>query len=350
MLENFMKTGKLSMILDGQFGSTGKGLIAAVIAENCHIDIAVARLSPNAGHTFYHNDKKYVSKLIPVAGIMQENSTIFLSQGCVIDTDILLKEISEYDISHDRIVIHPRAAVITEQDKEEESRKGGLSTIASTLSGAGAARASKIMRKNPLAAGTPCLQRYIHPDFSLQRLLDEDCSALCETGQGFDLSINVGLDYPHCTSIDVIPSAVLADCGLHPKYLGNIMMTVRTFPIRVGNILHEDGSVLGHSGPVYDDSIEMQWEDLKITPELTTITQRVRRVFSFSHKQYERAISAIQPTHVFLNFINYLREQDLSIFSQENWRKPDYVGYGPFSYQVRPWDQEILKNMLYKYH
>jgi adenylosuccinate synthase len=149
------------MIIDGQFGSTGKGLIANRIALDNTIHVAVGRLSPNAGHTFYYQEKKYVTKMIPVAGIIQERSTIFLSAGSVIDVDILLKEMKEFDIDEERILIHPRAAIVTKEDKEVELLKDGIIKIASTQSGSGAARASKIMRSNLLAYNHPKLKRMI---------------------------------------------------------------------------------------------------------------------------------------------------------------------------------------------
>lgn len=71
--------------------------------------------------------------------------------------------------------------------------------------------------------------------------------------------------------------------------------TARVHPIRVG----------GNSGPCYPDQTEITWSDLGIEPELTTVTQRVRRVFTWSQQQIEEAISVCCPTDVFLNFCNY---------------------------------------------
>lgn len=347
MCINFIKPGKLNMILDGQFGSTGKGLIAARIATDNHIDIACARLSPNAGHTFYYNKNKYISKLIPVAGILSDRNQIYIGQGSVIDIDILFKEIKEFDIDENRIIIHPRAAIITEKDKELENKKDGIIKIASTQSGSGAARASKIMRTNPLVQGTKCLHKFINNHFNLNHMLDLKLNVLVETGQGFDLSLNMGYAYPFCTSVDIIPSAILADFGLHPSYLGNIMLAIRTFPIRVGNPHDEYNNEIGFSGPVYNDSVELSWDDLCQQKEYTTVTKRVRRVFTFSKKQYEKTLDIIKPTHIFLNFINYIRENDLKLF--KSIKKPTYVGYGPYTENVLKFEENMLENYLFKW-
>jgi adenylosuccinate synthase len=82
------------------------------------------------------------------------------------------------------------------------------------------------------------------------------------------------------------------------------MLSVRTFPIRVGNVPD------GYSGDCYPDQVETTWETLGVEPEITTVTKRVRRVFTFSDLQYAEAVSVNRPTHVFLNFCNYLRNFD----------------------------------------
>lgn len=351
-LSDFVISGKCNIILDGQYGSTGKGLIANRIALDNTVHLAVGRLSPNAGHTFYFRGKKYVTKMLPVAGIIQERSTIFLSAGSVIDIDILFKEMEEFDIGEERLLIHPRAAIVRKMDKDTEQDKNGVIRIASTQSGSGAARASKIMRENPLAQGVEELQQFMphDPDY-VQYIIDQGLNILVETGQGFDLSINHGYSYPHCTSTDVTPAAVLSDVGLHPSDLGNVMMAIRTFPIRVGNPKDEDGNEIGDSGPVYPDSHELTWDELQQEPELTTVTKRVRRVFTFSRKQFERSLRFIKPTHIFLNFINYLNEEDLKLFKFLN-RKKDVmmlVGYGPYAEQISHMDPHSLHNYIQKF-
>lgn len=44
--------GRVNILLDGQFGSTGKGLFAEYISKHNRIDIAITNAGPNAGHTF----------------------------------------------------------------------------------------------------------------------------------------------------------------------------------------------------------------------------------------------------------------------------------------------------------
>ena len=72
-----MKKGKVTIIWGGQFGSEGKGQIAAHIQTVEHHDYAVRVGGPNAGHTFYCPDKdpdaphhKVVVQSIPTAAYL----------------------------------------------------------------------------------------------------------------------------------------------------------------------------------------------------------------------------------------------------------------------------------------
>ena len=74
-----LSSGKFNILIDGQFGSTGKGLLANYIGMFNHIDIAVSNASSNAGHTFYNTDgKKIIVKHLPVSGIINKRSLIYL--------------------------------------------------------------------------------------------------------------------------------------------------------------------------------------------------------------------------------------------------------------------------------
>lgn len=319
----FIKHSKINIIIDGQFGSTGKGLIAEKIAKTEEIDISIGCLSPNAGHSFYLDGQKQVTRCFPVSGILQENSLIYLSANSVIDEDLLFDEIKRFNIDPARIIIHPRASVITKEIKEKEKDSNYIK-ISSTQSGTGKARSSKIERTNPLVQNTESLRQFIQL-FDLESFI-ADNRCLVETSQGVDLGLNFGLSYPYCTSRDVLPSCILAELGLHPMYLGNIMLTFRTYPIRVGNMYDDKGKLIGYSGPVYPNSIELTWDDLKQKEEYTSVTNKVRRVFTFSKHQYHRSIRLVKPTHIFLNFCNYIRPEDYELFKSLN-PTPNYFGY-----------------------
>jgi adenylosuccinate synthase len=118
------------------------------------------------------------------------------------------------------------------------------------------------------------------------------------------------LEYPYVTSRDITVSAALNDAGLHPSALGKILMSVRTCPIRVGNIRDEHGKEIGYSGPCYPDQKELTWKELDQEPELTTVTKRIRRIFNWSPLQYQKALGVLRPDFTFINFVNYLKSEE----------------------------------------
>jgi len=333
VIPNFIKPGKINMIIDGSFGSTGKGLIASRIALDNDLDMAISTLSPNAGHTFYVNGVKKITKLFPVTGIMNDKSLIFFAASSVIDVDLFFNEMERFNIDSKRVLIHPRAAIISDTNTDDEKKVGGVERIASTQSGTGSARASKIMRTNILAERVDAFKKMISiPNFHYI-LGKAGMKIIVETGQGIDLGLNHGFSYPFVTSRDVLPSNILGDLGVHPMFMGNSMLTFRTYPIRVGNILR-DGIKIGDSGPFWDDQEELTWDELNVQPELTTVTGRVRRVATFSIKQYINSINLVRPTHIFMNFVNYLRSDHFEMMSNLK-PQPDFIGMGPLPEDVK---------------
>jgi len=343
---DFIVPDKANLVIDGSFGSTGKGLIAARIAIDNHIDIACTTTSPNAGHTFYLGVQKNVTHLIPVAGIIHRRSIIIFSAESVIDPGLLKKEMDDFDIDPCRVFIHPRAAIITDQDKESE-KANALVEIASTQSGTGSARSSKILRTG-MIAGCHEFCKPMLLNFSLKQILDENhgLSVLVETGQGVGLDINHGYQFPHCTSRSVMPATILGELGLPPRLMGNCMLSFRTFPIRVGNP-KQNGDDIGYSGDFYPDSKEIDFKTLGVDDELTTVTKRKRRIATFSAQQYETAINLIEPTHVFLNFCNYLYAAEDELPGIESIARPTHIGVGPYISDVYRWESDILQR-IYK--
>jgi len=322
-----LEPGKLNILIDGQFGSTGKGLLASYVAVGNHVDIAITNASVNAGHTFYYDGKKHIVKQLPVTGIIQKRCQIYICAGAIINPGVLFKEMKEHNISEDRVQIHPRAAVIIDKDVIwERNDQSSVTKIASTQSGVGKALSRKIERSAELAENTPSLKNMVH-DLDIQGYLDSGYTALMEVPQGFDLSISSGYSYPHCTSREITVGAALADAQVHPHYLGKTIVCLRTYPIRVGNII-KDGKEIGNSGPFYPDSKETTWADIGVKEETTTVTGRIRRVATFSFQQYMRMLHHLRPDYILLNFANYMDTDDLAEILDQ-LPEVTHLGFGP---------------------
>jgi len=323
-VNTLFKKGKLNILIDGQFGSTGKGLFAAYLSKHYTIDIAVSISGPNAGHTFYLYGEKCVVKQLPVSAIINPDSFIYLPSGSIINPSILLKELDLYKIDKERLYIHKNATIISDEDILFE-KKGPIQKISSTQNGVGSALARKINRTAKVAKDIKELQEFIQ-DFDLATSLEKGLTAFLEVPQGYSLSLNSKF-YPYCTSRNITVQGALNECDLHPAYLGNVFMTIRTYPIRVGNLPN------GYSGSFYDDSVETSWEDLKLATEYTTNTKRVRRVASFSFWQYKDALRDLKPDYVFLNFCNYLNKEALNTLLTK-LPEVTHLGFGPKTEEV----------------
>lgn len=306
MINTFNKRRTVSVVIDGQFGSTGKGLIAAHLALASPPDIAVTNASANAGHTtVFPNGSSFITYHLPTAGIVVPSALIYLDAGAIINPEVFADEVVKFNLAPGRVAIHPNAAVITPDCIEEERRtSSGQTKIGSTQKGVGVALARKAMRIGMVAKDHPYLSQFVRR-LDLDSYLRGGASVMVEVPQGHSLSTASDF-YPHCTSRQISVAQALADAELSPRWLNRIMMTARTFPIRVGNIYGGNGQEIGNSGGWWPDQRELTWEELAQKPEITTVTKRQRRIATFSLLQYERAAAEIWPTDVFLNFCNYL--------------------------------------------
>jgi len=335
-----IQRGAINIMLDGQFGSTGKGLWAGYVAQwmrenmDCSDTMFMTNASPNAGHTFINSrGKKTLLYHLSMAGTLLGGPQ-YLSAGSIVDLDILLQEMEENNIEN--VYIHPRAAIVRTWDKLNELKEGSSATkLASTQKGVGSALARKISREE----GAVAEQYHLPPNvilanFDPMLMVGRGETIWMEVPQGMDLSLNHGLAYPFCTSREVSVSQALSDIGAHPSALGHVHMTLRTYPIRVGHVYDQDGRVIGDSGPYHSDQIELSWRDLGVPVEKTTVTGRPRRIFSWSDIQVGRAIRRAQPSYVFLNFCNYCKteeEQQILIdkINKMAYKPYIYTGHGP---------------------
>ncbi len=332
--------------VDGQYGSTGKGLINSVLAEMfwSRFDFVVTNQGPNSGHTSYGSkDEKIVLKQLPTFGVMASHwSTQFeharytklpdivLSGGAIINPAVLLDEIHKILINNEiKILIHPCCAVINDMRLREDTVN--VAKIASTGQGIGPAIQAKLERHELNVVG--------HRDFNdmciittaMPQQTHQNFHTFLEVAQGYSLGINSRF-YPHVTARECTVAQGMADAGISPKHFRSCVMSVRTYPIRVGNT---DNS----SGGCYPDQKEIQWSDLGVEPETTTVTGRIRRVFTWSKQQFIEAVTANTPDVIFLNFVNYLDPRAVDDFVQQNIvtpytmvmnKKPIVLlGYGP---------------------
>lgn len=353
---------KCDLVMDFQFGSTGKGLIAGYLAKREKYDTAVCSFATNAGHTYIDElgRIRIMTQQLPTSILSSTIQNVFLGPGSLIHWDTLKSELERYNkhMIGKRLLIHPRAAIVEDYHASSEARDGRLK-MGSTGKGVGDAMIERIKRKpngNIAAFRRPdWAQNFVVSPEEYTKTLSQAESVIVEGAQGYSLSLYHGA-YPFTTSRDVTPWQIAADCGLPFKWVNYIQVigTIRTFPIRVNN---RDGS----SGPTYPDQSEISWESIGVPPELTTVTKLPRRVFTFSHQQIEEAMwhcAGYWDTRLFLNFANYLRgEQDVQALITKleeptervpNPAKVKWIGFGADDSDVMTrevWDELLVSGL-----
>lgn len=305
----------MNVIVDLQFGSTGKGLFAGYLALQHRPDTIITAWGPNAGHTFIGTDGvPHVNIALP-NGIVAHPKRVLIGPGSVINPDILESELRRYrDMGYDfELMIHPHAAVVEERHRRIEA--SSMFKVGSTMKGVGAAMIQKIER-NPdhlnvaihaLDDNSP-LGQFVVPASDYDQAVDQAVRTQIEGAQGFSLGINSGM-YPYTTSRECTVQQLLVDCGVPMGFVDDMLVygVARTFPIRVANRFDPvTKAQVGTSGPMYYDQKEIAWADIGREPELTTVTKLPRRIFTWSDKQIRDAIRMNGVDGVFLNFANYV--------------------------------------------
>lgn len=287
------------VVVGGQFGSEGKGMIAGYLTGQLRQPACVRVAGPNAGHTVYdRTGRRWAFRHIPVGAVVRDDAMLVLAAGSEIDVEVLGREILElveaqYSVQG-RLYVDAKATLIEPHHSVVE----GAITTGTTGKGIGAARADRIFRQarqygdvhEALACNTTDL---------LREWLKAGKPVLIEGTQGYGLGSHAGY-YPYCTSSDCRAIDFLAMAGLSPwdqivRDL-EVWVVARTFPIRIA----------GNSGPLAG---ETSWEKIGQPPEYTTVTKKIRRVGEWDPNLVREAVTANgggETCKVALTFLDYV--------------------------------------------
>lgn len=316
----------MNIVQGASAGSEAKGKLSAFLADKYMNDISALTMSasPNAGHTVVVGAEKFVTYHLPASAVAcPDNIGIYLGPASLINTSILFKEIEETGINPERILIDPRAAIITPELIQLE-HDAKLSDIGSTLQGIGETRIAKIRRDGSVTLAKDCTELLelgvvsVKPVAEyINDIMDNGGTVLHEMTQGFDLDLEHGIDPRYCTSKMINPAMGMAEMGVSPHRIGHIYGVLRPYPIRVNNRT-------GTSGP-YADGIELEWKQVAMAckhpdpdsfGEITTTTKLPRRIFTFSWERFNHFIRVARPDFLCLQFANYLNWED---FGRRKW-------------------------------
>lgn len=247
----------ITIVVGGQYGSEAKGAIAAYIGETENVHYAVRTGAVNAGHSVYYNGTRYAMQQLPV-GWTHPGSLLVIGAGALIHPPTLLREVSMisevlgYDVRA-RLVIDHNAGTHLDIHTERSAASGRHHDIGATGKGCSEAIIDRIRGRNTgyklfrelnEAAG------FTFDDTAarLNRAVDAGAKVLLEATQGTLLDLYFG-PYPYTTHKPTGPAVWMAECGLSPALPTDIVMVVRTYPIRVA----------GNSGPMPD---EINWVEV----------------------------------------------------------------------------------------
>ncbi|MBA4454321.1 MAG: adenylosuccinate synthetase [Nitrosopumilaceae archaeon] len=281
-----------TVVVGGFFGDEGKGKIISYLAIKDNPAVIVrGGAGPNAGHTIKDGDKVYKVRMLP-SGFLNKNAKVMIGPGVVVNPDVLLKEIQDFDASG-RSFIDRHCGIIEEKHLTSDSKGELKEKIGSTGSGTGPANADRAMRVLKMAKDEESLGSLIvDVPAEVNSAIASNQKVLVEGTQGTFLSLWHGT-YPFVTSKDVTASGICADIGLGPKNVDEVIVVFKSYVTRVG------------TGPLANE-LSLEEAQNKGWSEFGTVTGRQRRAADFDFELARRAIMLNSATQISITKLDVL--------------------------------------------
>jgi len=220
------------VVVDLAYGDSGKGKVTHQLCKNGEYTHVIRyNGGNNAGHTIYHEGKKFVTHSIP-SGVFFGIKSI-IGPGCVVNVEHFFKELKELQdggIKTDGLIFIANNAHIITSEHLEEDRQDNV--IGTTKRGVGQAYRDKYWRKGIRAEQVPELKEYIVDTYEELHLSETPCRILFEGAQGFGLDIDWG-DYPYVTSSGCTVASAVAN-GVPPRKIRNVWGVTKVYETYVG--------------------------------------------------------------------------------------------------------------------
>lgn len=318
------------VIVDLQAGDTGKGKVAHSLCKSGEYTHVVRyNGGGNAGHTVYHNGKKFVTHMVPV-GVLYGIKSI-IGPGCVIDFDKLEKEIIELEDGgfnvRENLFVDKRVHIILPSHIEEDSHDTAIGT---TKTGNGPAYRNKYNRSGIRAENYNQIPKEMLIDIYDELHGNGMFRILFEGAQGFELDIDWG-DYPYVTSSHCTVGSAIMN-GVPPQKIRNVYGIAKAYRTYVGAKNFEGDSD-------YFDKIR------EVGQEYGATTGRPRQVNWLNTNDLVKAMNINGVTHLIINKIDVLGEVGIfKIISNGTERTFDSME----EMEMNIIDEVALNNMTYK--
>ena len=292
------------IVVDLQYGDCGKGKITHHLCKTENYTHVIRYNGGcNAGHTIYHNERKYITHHIP-AGVFFGIKSI-IGSGCVLNVDQFFQEIKELESGGIKtgglIFVAENAHIITPEHIKED---GEDTSIGTTRRGNGPAYRDKYDRIGIRAKDIPELQPYLVNVYEELHEKYQNPKILFEGAQGFGLDIDWG-DYPYVTSSNCISAAALMN-GVPPQAVRNVWGVAKAYETYVG------AKDFQGDDPIFERIQE-------VGQEYGSTTGRKRQVNWMSMKLLRKAAKINGVTHLVINKMDVLEEVN-------QWTVFDYKG------------------------
>jgi len=259
-------------IIGLQWGDEGKGKIVDYFSKDFKV-IVRFQGGPNAGHTVYANNRKYIFHQLP-SGLIWGNKKGIISSGVVLDLEILKKEIEQIKDIDFKLIIDYRTNVILPYHKLEDELEEKAGGIGSTKKGISQAYRDKFARigirifdmldenrlRSALIKNYEFNKYFLKSKFNFEimpfeevydyllsyknfikefsgdaqiEILKEKKGILFEGAQGTLLDITFGT-YPYVTSSNTITSSIGVNCGIPLKFIDENIGVFKAYTTRVG--------------------------------------------------------------------------------------------------------------------
>lgn len=270
------------VVIGSQWGDEGKGKVIDFLAVKSDYTVRFHG-GNNAGHTVINPKGEFVLHIIP-SGIFNQNSFAIISNGVVVDPDVLISEISMLEEAginiKGRLFISPRVNLIMPYHKildEVFEREKGAGKAGTTKRGIGPAYSDKVsyngirigdlfdenkltdklktqliiknkilsafgeetidldeIEKNLLSFKRKISSYVKEPMEMLNDALDDGKQILFEGAQGMFLDNDWGT-YPFVTGSNTLISSVTSGAGVSMKKIEEIIGVAKAYTTRVGN-------------------------------------------------------------------------------------------------------------------
>jgi len=227
-----MNKNIVDVVLGAQYGDEAKGKVTHHLCKNGgYTHVMRFAGGCNAGHSIFHNGKKFVTHLIP-SGVFFGIKSI-VGTGCVLNVKLFLEEVRELEEAgiqvKGNLFVAENVHITTDEHIQEEINE---SKVGSTRRGIGPTYRDKADRRGIRASEIPELSSFMIDLY--EEFYNSNCQAkvLCEGAQGYFLDINWG-DYPYVTSSQCTLSGVFQN-AVDPRWLRNVWGVAKIYETYVG--------------------------------------------------------------------------------------------------------------------